>query len=79
MAAAIETEPSAAYELASQAGAAVVWRDGRFSVEASEENGRTVTERVRAVGECTGAMSLAAIGAQARAAAAAIAKELGRG
>lgn len=78
-AAAIETDPSAAYELASQAGAGVVWRNARFSVDASPDDGRTVTERVRAVGECTGMSSLAAIAAQARGAATAIAKELGRG
>jgi len=77
-AAVIETEPSAAYELASQAGAGVIWRNGRFSVDASPEDGRTGTERVRAVGECTGMSSLAAIAAQAREAAIALAKELRR-
>lgn len=76
---AIETEPSAAYELASQAGAGVIWRNGRFCVDASPDDGRTGSERVRAVGECTGMSSLAAMASQSRAAAVAIAKELGRG
>jgi sarcosine oxidase subunit alpha len=49
----LAARPSGAYELAAQAGAAVVFRDGGFFVDA-DELGRTANPWVRAAGQCAG-------------------------
>lgn len=50
---------SAVYELASQAGATVQWRDDQFIVSADEANGQTSSPFVRVVGSATGNSSWA--------------------
>lgn len=50
---------SAAYELASQAGARVEWKDDHFCVTADGETGRTDATFVRVVGSVTGTRSWA--------------------
>jgi len=68
---------SAVFELADQAGIAVVWQDGSFELEAAPSDGATRSPCARAVGRCAGVFSLEAGIAQAIAAARAIAAELG--
>ncbi|UJR83074.1 2Fe-2S iron-sulfur cluster-binding protein [Sandaracinus amylolyticus] len=69
---------SAVYELASQAGADVVWREGGFEVDASHDDGATRSPRVRVIGRASGVPSVPAGIAQGIAAARAIAQELQR-
>lgn len=69
----VAAPPSSVYEIAAQAGAGVIFRDDRFDVVASPEDGTTNHAFVRAVGHCTGVSSLEAILDQARAAGAAAA------
>ena len=73
----VASPTSAAFELAQQAGADVRFVEGAFEVSASPEDGRTRVGHVRVIGECAGVLSLPHGLAQARAAARAIASELG--
>lgn len=68
-----------AYELASQAGAAVAFDGSAFHVEADRRSGATAAPWLRCVGQCTGQAPLPERLAQARRAGRAIAEELGRG
>ncbi|MCS6797324.1 MAG: NAD(P)/FAD-dependent oxidoreductase [Myxococcota bacterium] len=65
--------PSAAYELAAQAGARVVFDGRRFVVQADDE-GRTGIARLFAVGACTGRDTVEEALAQARRAATVLAE-----
>ena len=73
---AIAPPPSAAYELAEQAGAGVSFSGDAFVVSANGVNGATAAARVFAVGECTGVEGLRVILEQARAAGEAAAASL---
>lgn len=64
---------SAAYELPSQAGASILWRDDRFVVDGESAADGSFA---RVIGECAGVQALDAIEKQARDAAARIVKEL---
>lgn len=73
---AIAPPPSAAYELAEQAGTGVSFSGDAFVVSANGVNGATAAARVFAVGECTGVEGLRVILEQARAAGEAAAASL---
>jgi len=68
-----------AYELASQAGAAVAFDGSAFHVQADPRDGSTAAAWLRCVGQCTGQKPLPERLAQARCAGKAIAEELGDG
>jgi sarcosine oxidase subunit alpha len=69
--------PAGLHEIAAQAGAKVRWGAGGFETEANAADGGTAAARVRAIGGCTGVREVGGAIAHGRAAAKAIATELG--